>query len=50
MRIDPEKMPAAPTPATARPTIKVIELGERAQIREPTSNREMADKNTHLIG
>jgi hypothetical protein len=34
----PQKIPAAPNPATALPMIKAMELGAAAQITEPTSN------------
>lgn len=35
----PEKIPAAPRPATARPTIKAGEFGADPQIVEPTTKR-----------
>ncbi len=38
----PEKMPAAPTPATARPAIRVTLFWATPQISEPTSKRKMA--------
>jgi hypothetical protein len=38
----PLKIPAAPTPAMARPMIKVVELGATPQIREPTSKMKRA--------
>lgn len=43
IKIAPEKIPAAPIPATARPMIRVVELGATPQINEPTSkiNRAM---------
>lgn len=34
---EPEKMPAEPMPATARPIMKAVELGAAPQIAEPTS-------------
>lgn len=34
---DPEKRPAEPTPATALPIMKAVELGAAPQIRDPTS-------------
>jgi len=46
----PEKIPAAPRPAIARPTIRAGELGAAPQTAEPTSKIVMAIKNTHLIG
>jgi hypothetical protein len=42
MRIAPLKMPAAPTPATARPMMRAVELGATPQIREPTSKMKRA--------
>jgi predicted enzyme related to lactoylglutathione lyase len=35
----PEKIPAPPTPAIARPTMRATEVGARAQISEPTNNQ-----------
>jgi hypothetical protein len=34
--IPPENKPAAPDPATARPTMRTFELGATAQMIEPT--------------
>jgi hypothetical protein len=40
----PEKRAAAPTPATARPTISIVELVAAAQMTEPTSKITRADR------
>lgn len=45
----PQKTPAAPTPAMARPTMKAEELGAAPQRAEPTSKMNMEAKNTHLV-
>ena len=39
----PEKTPDAPTPATALPIMKVVELGATAQMTDPTSKMSRAD-------
>ena len=39
--IEPEKMPADPKPATARPIMKTTDVGAAAQMMEPTSNTTM---------
>ena len=39
--IEPEKMPADPKPATARPIMKTKDVGAAAQMTEPTSNAIM---------
>ena len=44
----PEKIPATPIPAMARPTIKAVLVGATPQIKEPTSKRVMATKKAHL--
>ena len=38
----PEKMAEAPAPATARPTMSMVELVAAAHITEPTSKRKSA--------
>ena len=38
----PEKIPADPTPATARPMIRAIEFGAAPQIKLPISNSPIA--------
>ncbi len=45
----PEKIPAEPRPAIARPRIKAIELGAAPQIRLPSSKIPMAIRYTYLI-
>jgi hypothetical protein len=45
----PEKMPAEPTPATALPMMRTIELGATPQIKLPSSKTPIATKYTHLI-
>jgi len=45
----PEKIPADPMPATARPMIRAIEFGARPQIKDPISNTAMALRYTHLM-
>lgn len=46
----PEKIPAEPMPATARPIIRAVELGAAPQIADPISKMVMAIKKTHLTG
>ena len=46
---EPEKSPAEPKPAMARPTMKAVEFRARAQIREPTSKIRRLRRKTHLI-
>jgi hypothetical protein len=38
----PEKIPALPRPAIARPMMREVELGAAPQRREPISKSEMA--------
>lgn len=45
----PENNPAAPTPATALPTMRVAELGATPHINDPTSNIVKATKYVHLM-
>jgi hypothetical protein len=40
--IAPEKIPALPRPAIARPMMREVELGAAPQRREPISKSEMA--------
>lgn len=47
--IAPVKMPALPSPAIARPTIKVTESGATPQMREPSSKTKSAERKTHLM-
>jgi hypothetical protein len=42
MAVPPPYIAAAPTPAMTRPTIKIEEEGERAQVRDPTSKQRNA--------
>jgi hypothetical protein len=44
----PEKIPATPIPAMARPTIRTVLDGATAQIRDPISKIRTAIKNPHL--
>jgi hypothetical protein len=45
----PERMPAQPTPATARPTTRAVEVGAAPHMAEPISKMMMAIKYTHLM-
>jgi hypothetical protein len=45
----PEKIPAEPRPAMARPIMKVTELGAAPQIAEPTSNTTVQRRKTHFV-
>ena len=47
---EPDPRPAAPTPATARPTMRAGEFGETAQIRLPSSKMKMATRKLVLRG
>jgi len=38
----PEKMPAEPRPATARPTMRVVDELATPQMRDPSSKMPMA--------
>lgn len=44
----PEKSPAAPIPATARPTINISEDTDVAQIKLPTSKRNRKARYVHF--
>lgn len=46
----PEKIPAPPIPAIARPTMRARELGLAPQIVEPISNTTNAPIKVHLMG
>ncbi|KAK5636419.1 hypothetical protein RRF57_012130 [Xylaria bambusicola] len=37
--VTPEKIPAPPRPAIARPTMKTMEFGAAPQMTDPTSNK-----------
>lgn len=45
----PEKMPAHPIPAIARPMIKAFELGATPQIKDPSSKIAIAVRKTTLM-
>lgn len=49
IRMAPEKIPAAPTPAIARPMIKAVEFGAMPQIKLPSSKIARAMRYTHLM-
>jgi len=42
IRMAPEKMPADPRPATARPMMRAVEFGAAPQTAEPISKMAMA--------
>lgn len=43
------KMPAAPTPAKARPKMRILMLGAAAQMTDPTSNSVMAERKVPIV-
>lgn len=45
----PEKIPADPRPAMARPTMRATLFGATPQMRDPTSKIATAIRNTHLV-
>ncbi len=45
----PEKIPADPIPATARPMMRATEVGATPQMRDPSSKIPMAKRYTHLM-
>ena len=45
----PEKMPADPRPAIARPIMKAVELGAAPQRADPTSKITIEIRKTHLV-
>ncbi len=47
--VNPEKIPALPNPAIARPTMSAIEFGAAAQMRLPSSKIPIAAKKVHFI-
>ena len=49
IRYAPEKIPAEPKPAMARPTMRAVLLGATPQTREPSSKITMAARKTHLM-
>jgi len=44
----PEKTPAAPNPAMARPTMSIAELFATAQISDPSSKTKRKARYAHL--
>ena len=46
--VAPEKIPAEPSPAMARPTINAVEVGAAPQTADPISKSAMALKKTIL--
>ena len=44
----PEKIPAHPSPAIARPTISAFEVGAAPQIKDPSSKIPIAAKKVHF--
>jgi hypothetical protein len=50
MTITPEKTPAEPKPAMARPRMKQMEFGAAPQRVEPISKRAMAVRKTTFVG
>ena len=48
MTREPVVMPALPTPAMARPTMKAVEVGAAAQMIEPTSKTRATEMKVHL--
>jgi len=44
MVMEPEKRPAVPMPATARPTMKAVDVGATAVMRLPSSKIKMAPR------
>jgi hypothetical protein len=49
IKMAPEKIPAAPTPATARPMMRAVEFGATPQMSEPSSKMKSAMRYTHLM-
>lgn len=47
---EPEKMPAAPRPAMARPMMKTTELGAAPQTAEPISKTSIESRKTCFVG
>jgi hypothetical protein len=48
--VTPEKIPAPPRPAIARPTMKTIELGAAPHMTDPTSNKAIVNKKVLVAG
>jgi hypothetical protein len=49
MIVVPEKIPAEPIPAMARPTMKAWEFGAPPQRADPTSNMVIAMRNIVFV-
>jgi len=47
--VPPAKIPAAPAPAMARPTMKAGELGAAPQRAEPASKTTIDVRKTHFV-
>jgi hypothetical protein len=47
--VEPEKMPAEPVPAMARPMIKATDVGAAPQRVEPTSKIPMEMRKTSFV-
>lgn len=47
--IAPEKIPATPSPAMARPMMRVVEFGATPHINEPNSKITTAAMKNHLM-
>ena len=47
--IPPEKMPAEPRPAIARPMMKVVELGAAPQSADPASKITIESRKTRFV-
>ena len=47
--VPPEKMPADPRPATARPIMKAVEVGAAAQRPDPASKITIERTNPHFV-
>jgi hypothetical protein len=47
--IAPLMMPAAPSPATARPRMSIVEDVAAAQSTDPISKRAKKKRNVHLV-
>jgi hypothetical protein len=45
----PFSIPEVPMPATARPTMNIVEEVDKAQINEPNSKRVKKAMNVHYI-
>jgi hypothetical protein len=45
----PLKMPAAPAPHNARPTMKEIDVGAKAESKDPTSKMKKEARNMILV-